>query len=844
MTFTGTETPPIMDLPVDSLAAVERFNTYSLLITWRGPEDGGAHVDLDAWRDPAHGATLLMAVVPVPAGTEAKWKHPPFAGHIDEEGFVWDRGVVDCKGNLVILFEGVERLLAAGYWPSRTIYIASGHDEEIGGFIGSAQIAARLRKRGVESLAMAGGSSHAGMSSTNDPVVVLGRAITAIEERERRTIFGAGVQLMAPDLVPCLSPMQRSLISSNPLLFRKAVAKVLQTMSAKRTRLAAMMQTTIAFTMLEGSPKINVIPDTASAFMDQRVVAGETVDSILADLREFIARVSPQLTIDQWGKTTADPSPISTTAKTDPYYSTLTRFLHGMYRAHRTAQEPAFGRVVVAPTVLSATTDMRRCVTLARRIYRTSLFLVWTREQMAGLHGANERLQAENIARGVSGTMELMSAVGEMPESDPVAVPAPMKQHNRVAVNWDALDHKLGEIEDVEDLPANFESHANKGVDANGFGSLVPDSNNLQIDAPSAANLRRSQRLLSAAASSSSSSLARSSPAQLVPPQPHSTLQPPRRGSAASSRPRSPLSNLPLQRGIRRKTGKRGAVAFTDDQDDGVGHGVPPPPRPGKRQRRHGSSASSSRSLTPPLPPSPHHFPAGASATAPAQPAQPFPPSHPPPALSPTLSPTLSPAPQAGPASSSQRTPFPTRPPFFPTGSVSHPPPPQDPHAPPPAVLVEARQPAPTHQDARAVAPPPGLVPAQLVRAPPTPPAVAVPDPAPIDAVAAADPAPINAVAAADPALMAAAAAADLNPRRVDEIVDAMARLGASMEELTNLLQEFGPMMEDIQRMLRQQEQQQQQQEQEQRRGGGGGGGGGWYAGVLCIAGVLLWMGM
>ncbi|KAJ3366351.1 hypothetical protein GGF31_008079 [Allomyces arbusculus] len=450
---------------------VERVNTYSLLITWRGSEDGRAPVDSDAWRDPAHGATLFMAhsdVVPVPAGSETKWKYPPFAGHVDEEGFVWGRGVVDCKGNMIILFEAAERLLAAGYWPSRTVYIACGHDEEIGGFAGSAKIAAQLRKRGIESLAMvvdegtmavqadvgglgsdptrialiavaqkglltlkmmahrkSDGSSHAGKPSPDDPVVVLARGITAIEERERRAIFDAGAQWMAQYLVPSLPPMQRLLINNNPSIFRKAVAKVLQTMNTKSLRGIATMQTTIAFTMLEGSPKVNVIPDTATAYMDVRIVAGETVASIIADLREVVARVSPQLTITQWGKTTADPSPISTTAKTDPYYSALTRVLHGMYRTHRTAQEPAFGRVVVAPTILSGTTDTRHFPTLARRIYRTSFFFMWTPEQMAGLHGVNERLQAENIARSVSGMMELMRVVGDMPESDAVLVPVP-----------------------------------------------------------------------------------------------------------------------------------------------------------------------------------------------------------------------------------------------------------------------------------------------------------------------------------------------------------------------------------------------------------------------------------
>ncbi|KNE70524.1 hypothetical protein AMAG_14648 [Allomyces macrogynus ATCC 38327] len=452
---------------IHSRLHIERVNTYSLLITWRGSEDGGAHVDSDNWRDPVHGATLLMAhsdVVPVPAGTESKWKHPPFDGHIDEEGFVWGRGSMDDKGNLIILLEAAERLLMAGYWPSRTIYIASGHDEEIGGFAGSAQIAARLQARGVESLAMvvdegtmcvqtiirgldpyrialvgvaekgsltlkmtahrkADGAGHASMPSPDDPVVVLGKAIAAIEARERRTNLDAGVGWMSRYLVPYFPPVHR-FVMSNLWLFRKVVARVLQS----NTKTAATMQTTVAFTMLDGSPKINVIPDAASAFMDVRIAAGETADSVTADLRAIAAHVSPQLVIEPWGNRAADPSPVSTMSPNDPYFSALSRVLRGMYRTHRTAQEPAFRDAVVAPTMLMGNTDTRHFVHLARRIYRTSFFLMWTHEQIAGFHGVNERLQAENVARGVSGMMELMRAVGEMPKELATSAPAPVEK--------------------------------------------------------------------------------------------------------------------------------------------------------------------------------------------------------------------------------------------------------------------------------------------------------------------------------------------------------------------------------------------------------------------------------
>src|SRR5690348_10135264 len=106
---------------------------YSLLYTWAG-------------KDPILRPALLMAhldVVPVDAATESSWSQPPFSGRI-AGGFVWGRGAMDDKLSVMGLLEAVEYLLAQGFQPQRTIYLAFGHDEELGGNAGAAQIAALL----------------------------------------------------------------------------------------------------------------------------------------------------------------------------------------------------------------------------------------------------------------------------------------------------------------------------------------------------------------------------------------------------------------------------------------------------------------------------------------------------------------------------------------------------------------------------------------------------------------------------------------------------------------------------------------------------------------------------
>ena len=124
---------------VHSQLGKEIINGLSLLYTWQG-------------RDPRLKPILLMAhmdVVPVDPASEKTWTRPPFSGQLDD-GYVWGRGAMDDKASVLGILEAVERLLAEGFQPARTIYLAFGHDEEIGGKNGAARIAATLAARHVQ----------------------------------------------------------------------------------------------------------------------------------------------------------------------------------------------------------------------------------------------------------------------------------------------------------------------------------------------------------------------------------------------------------------------------------------------------------------------------------------------------------------------------------------------------------------------------------------------------------------------------------------------------------------------------------------------------------------------
>ena len=101
----------------------EVIGGQSLLYTWSGQE-------------PALKPILLMAHLDVVTAADKGWRHPPFAGAV-ADGYVWGRGTMDDKSSLMAMLEAVEHLLRDRFMPKRTLYLAFGHDEEVGGAHGT-----------------------------------------------------------------------------------------------------------------------------------------------------------------------------------------------------------------------------------------------------------------------------------------------------------------------------------------------------------------------------------------------------------------------------------------------------------------------------------------------------------------------------------------------------------------------------------------------------------------------------------------------------------------------------------------------------------------------------------
>ena len=176
---------------VHSALTREVIGEYSLLYSWQG-------------RDPSRKPILLMShidVVLVEPETEDQWTYPPFAGQI-ADGFIWGRGTLDIKCGALAILEAVEFLLAEGFQPACDIYLALGHDEEVGGANGNGRIAATLEERGVRLryvLDEGGVIAHDVIPGVKEPVAYVAVA-------EKATLASNSPVRHREGIHPCLRP--------------------------------------------------------------------------------------------------------------------------------------------------------------------------------------------------------------------------------------------------------------------------------------------------------------------------------------------------------------------------------------------------------------------------------------------------------------------------------------------------------------------------------------------------------------------------------------------------------------------------------------------------------------
>jgi len=348
-----------------------------------------------------------MDVVPVQEDTLAEWTHPPFAGVV-ENGVVWGRGSVDDKVGVIGLLEATELLLQQGLQPERSLFLAFGHNEEVGGSDGAQAIAHYFQEQGIrfdfvmdeggaltqnimagleQPVAVIGVSekgyvnlvltvTDAGGHSSQPPdhtaLGILSQAIVNIENHP----FPARMDFLMPtfEAIGAYTPFADRLAMSNLWLLEPLVKSKL----LKDPDMAAGLRTTIAATMASASPKSNILPTRAQAVINFRILPGETVETVRQRVVSIIGDERVEVTVE-YG---SDPSPVSPTDSRG--YQLIASTIRGF--------QP---ETLVAPYLVRGGTDAKYFYPVSDKVYRFAMIRV-TPETVRYIHGIDEHIAVED----------------------------------------------------------------------------------------------------------------------------------------------------------------------------------------------------------------------------------------------------------------------------------------------------------------------------------------------------------------------------------------------------------------------------------------------------------------
>ncbi len=370
------------------------------------------------------GLILLSHLDTVPANP-SEWSVPPFSGRI-EDGYVWGRGALDAKGVAVTHLMTLLELASSDQRLDRDLLFIATPDEETGGRNGAGWLVANHPEllEGIGYLLTEGGGiqlpasdetphapvwgvalsekspcwlelrahgrgGHSSAPTRDDAVPRLIAALDKIRRAESPVRVLAEVEKMFNALAPLAPEWDRASYQN--------LAGALERDEGFRSRFLdnpgqnALVRNTISITLLEGGPATNVAPSVARAQLDARLLPGRTC----ADFTAAIAALIDDSTIEI-------EEVLSFPSRASSADTPLLRAIEAV--AGR--QDPAG---LVVPRLIGGFTDahwFRESGIVAYGFVPRAL----TNDEVSGVHGVDERIAIDVLAKGIALQIELVRA--------------------------------------------------------------------------------------------------------------------------------------------------------------------------------------------------------------------------------------------------------------------------------------------------------------------------------------------------------------------------------------------------------------------------------------------------
>ncbi len=377
-------------------AEITNINRYSLIYYIKGS-------------DPSLKPAAFLAHQDVVPADDEGWEVPPFSGEI-KDGFVYGRGAMDMKCQLIAALEAAEYVLAKGMGLKRGLYICLGHDEEISSPAGAPFIAKHLEEKGVKleyvvdeggimvdgkilgiprNIALIGtcekgycdvkisvkkDGGHASNPKRPTCVGLLAKAIAKIENNPMPTLWNEPTKRLFSDLAPYMRHIFKFVMVNRDIL--SPLLKAAFTLTPMTN---ALVRTTFAPTTLKASDRNNVLPPEAEANVNVRIVTGNTSSQVKKHIQKTVGKgVFVEVTA------VSEPCPVSPTDS--PQYALLVKSLKDVWKG-----------LVAAPYMFIAADDARFFYGLTDNVFRFTPYTASLDDQKR-VHAINERMSVDAMA--------------------------------------------------------------------------------------------------------------------------------------------------------------------------------------------------------------------------------------------------------------------------------------------------------------------------------------------------------------------------------------------------------------------------------------------------------------
>jgi acetylornithine deacetylase/succinyl-diaminopimelate desuccinylase-like protein len=268
-----------------------------------------------------------MDVVPA---DPSRWKVPPFSGAL-RDGALWGRGAEDMKAEGILQLLTVIRLKREGVALDRDVIFLGTADEEVD-FLGALRALSpegwEETLRGAEYFITEGGENlrgpdgkpvYFGVETGEKGVLWLKLRTTGTPGHGSRPIEDSALNRMiraldrvrshrtALKVLPSVQKFFRdqSAKTSGPRAdWYRDIARAIQDPATAKVlyedrEVSALLRNTISITVVKAGYKTNVIPGTAEAELDVRLLPGEDPEAFIAELRRVIDDPSVEIVSDK-----------------------------------------------------------------------------------------------------------------------------------------------------------------------------------------------------------------------------------------------------------------------------------------------------------------------------------------------------------------------------------------------------------------------------------------------------------------------------------------------------------------------------------------------------------------